>query len=41
LWRSTGGEIWVDPAVKLGHVGTMAYEGDPMAMLRAAQVEAA
>lgn len=29
LWRRIGGEIWMDPAIKLTHIGAKAYTGDP------------
>lgn len=28
-WRAIGGEVWIDPAVKLVHCGMHAFEGDP------------
>lgn len=28
-WRATGGEVWVDPAIVLGHVGRHEFRGDP------------
>lgn len=28
-WRHLGGEIWLDPAVQLGHHGSTEYRGDP------------
>ena len=27
-WRNVGGKIWLDPSIKLDHVGTYIYEGD-------------
>jgi len=27
-WRDVGGKIWLDPTIKLDHVGTYIYEGD-------------
>ena len=32
-WRSIGGEIWLDPTIKLNHHGAAAYEGDPRVLL--------
>ncbi len=29
LWRAIGGEVWMDPAIKLRHHGHKAYDGDP------------
>ena len=29
-----GFEVWLDPRLKLGHVGTREYRADPMAALR-------
>ena len=26
-WRALGGEVWIDPSIKLGHVGEKAWEG--------------
>ena len=31
-WRATGGRIWIDPTIRLQHVGTHTYTGDPMAL---------
>lgn len=31
-WRSIGGRIWLDPRVKLGHIGKYSYEGDCMSL---------
>lgn len=28
-WRQAGGEIWLDPSIKLKHFGMKAYDGDP------------
>tara|TARA_A100001015_G_scaffold232454_1_gene263358 strand:- start:639 stop:1382 length:744 start_codon:yes stop_codon:yes gene_type:complete len=27
-WREVGGKIWLDPSIKLDHIGTYIYEGD-------------
>ena len=27
-WRDVGGKIWLDPTIKLDHIGTYIYEGD-------------
>ena len=27
-WRNVGGKIWLDPSIKLDHIGTYIYEGD-------------
>jgi len=27
-WRDVGGKIWLDPSIKLDHIGTYIYEGD-------------
>lgn len=29
-WQNIGGKVWVDPAIKLGHLGRMKYEGTMM-----------
>lgn len=29
LYRQTGGRIWLDPAIRLRHIGHKAYDGDP------------
>jgi hypothetical protein len=29
-WRETGGQVWVDPALKLNHVGPACFKGDLM-----------
>ena len=31
-WRAIGGKVYADPSIVLRHVGSMAYEGDPMTM---------
>jgi hypothetical protein len=41
LWRSLGGRIWLDPAIKLKHHGAFAYEGDPATMFQSAPSEVA
>ncbi len=28
-WRDIGGRVWMDPRIKLNHVGKKTYEGDP------------
>jgi hypothetical protein len=33
-WRAIGGEIWMDPQIKLNHVGQHVYEGDPTRIFR-------
>lgn len=33
-WRAIGGEIWLDPTIKLNHHGAMAYEGDVSRLFR-------
>ena len=35
-WRSTGGEIWCDPALLLEHHGQACFAGNPMALVRPA-----
>lgn len=37
-WRSIGGRVWADPAIKLVHFGNYAYRGDPETLF---QVKAA
>jgi hypothetical protein len=32
-WRKLGGEIWVDPAIKLDHTGMKVFEGNLLASL--------
>ncbi|HEV2097415.1 MAG TPA: hypothetical protein VGR45_00660, partial [Stellaceae bacterium] len=32
-WRRNGGEVWIDPAIRLGHVGEKEYSGDFTALL--------
>lgn len=32
-WRAMGGEVWVDPHIRLQHHGTACFEGDPMTEL--------
>ena len=27
-WRELGGEVWCDPEIQLGHIGTKIYQGD-------------
>lgn len=34
LWRRIGGNIWFDPAIKLKHHGSFAYEGDVSKVFR-------
>lgn len=34
LWQALGGEIWLDPSIKLNHVGSYTFEGDPSIMLK-------
>jgi hypothetical protein len=31
-WRQIGGEIWLDPSIRLHHVGQKVYDGDPTAI---------
>jgi hypothetical protein len=31
-WRKIGGQVWLDPAIKLRHHGAQAIVGDPMQM---------
>ncbi len=33
-WIALGGEIWIDPSIKLVHVGEAEYSGDIMALFR-------
>lgn len=35
-WRSVGGEVWMDPAIKLTHFGAHPFEGDPTRIYRLA-----
>ncbi|HEX2886876.1 hypothetical protein [Vineibacter terrae] len=35
-WRAIGGEIWLDPEVKLNHHGTMSYRGDARTLFKPA-----
>jgi len=32
-WQEIGGKVWVDPAIKMGHLGRMKYEGTMMSFL--------
>ena len=32
LWRDCGGDVWVDPSVRLQHVGSTIFDGDPMTL---------
>jgi hypothetical protein len=36
-WRRLGGTVWVDPGIKLGHVGEYMYSGDFTAILQESQ----
>jgi hypothetical protein len=40
-WRAIGGEVWMDPAIKLTHMGMHAFEGDPWTMFERPAAEAA
>ncbi len=33
-WRDIGGQVWMDPRIKLNHVGAKVYEGDPSRIFR-------
>jgi hypothetical protein len=33
-WRALGGEIWIDPAIRLGHIGTTTYAADPVTLFK-------
>ena len=33
-WRALGGRIWLDPAIRLNHIGSTTYEGDPSRIFR-------
>lgn len=33
-WRDIGGDIWVDPAIRLDHVGRAVFEGDIASVLQ-------
>ena len=35
-WRALGGRVWIDPAIRLKHVGEYEYTGDLEALLEAA-----
>jgi hypothetical protein len=39
-WRAIGGEIWLDPGIRLNHHGTMSYEGDVSTLFTAADIPA-
>ena len=32
LWRALGGKVWIDPQIRLTHVGTRVFEGDIRAL---------
>ena len=32
-WRSIGGKVWCDPAIKMAHVGDFAFQGDVRLLL--------
>lgn len=36
-WRELGGNVWVDPAINLGHMGPKVFEGNLMEFLRKIQ----
>lgn len=40
-WHSMGGQVWMDPAIKLLHRGQHAYTGDPMTLFEVAPDSAA
>jgi hypothetical protein len=40
-WRAIGGKIWCDPAIRVRHHGSFAYEADPMALFVPAEGTAA
>lgn len=33
-WREAGGEVWIDPAIKLDHVGQKVFRGDLMGFIQ-------
>jgi hypothetical protein len=33
-WRAIGGEIWLDPSIRLSHFGMHDFRGDPMEMFK-------
>jgi hypothetical protein len=41
LWRSIGGEIWIDPSIQLAHHGMHAFADDPMNLLIPSPIDAA
>lgn len=40
-WRDIGGQVWMDPRIKLNHVGSKVYEGDPSRIFRRLPVKEA
>lgn len=40
-WQAIGGEVWLDPAIKLNHHGPMAYEGDVSSIFVAEEAQCA
>jgi hypothetical protein len=36
-WRDMGGDVWVDPAINLGHMGPKVFEGNLIEFLRKMQ----
>lgn len=34
-WRASGGDVWVDANVSLGHVGTLVYNSHPLKLFQA------
>ena len=32
LWQQLGGKIWLEPSIKLNHIGSYTFEGNPELM---------